>query len=254
MSKKILCGLITFCCIYLLDATELAYGLEQLKAAYPDHIKEVTQAYILWADGVCMATRENVPSLADQLEQPRYISGVPTTAPQDDPGRVRYEPFFCKMYGSSPKEVDSHLEKVAWMPHIFGEEMYMLPVTRIHNIHEKIKQISVELEELVVEHPDYIEFLRNPGGTFCWRKIANTDRQSAHSWGMTLDINAEKSEYWQWDLKAQGIPISEEAALAYRNTVPWEIVEIFEKHGFVWGGKWYHYDTMHFEYRPELFD
>ena len=71
---------------------------------------------------------------------------------------------------------------------------------------------------------------------------------------MTLDINAEKSEYWQWDLKAQGIPISEEAALAYRNTVPWEIVEIFEKHEFVWGGKWYHYDTMHFEYRPELFD
>jgi peptidoglycan L-alanyl-D-glutamate endopeptidase CwlK len=32
----------------------------------------------------------------------------------------------------------------------------------------------------------------------------------------------------------------------------WEIVRIFEKHGFVWGGKWYHYDTMHFEYRPEI--
>ena len=27
---------------------------------------------------------------------------------------------------------------------------------------------------------------------------------------------------------------------------------IFEKHGFIWGGRWYHYDTMHFEYRPEL--
>ena len=23
-------------------------------------------------------------------------------------------------------------------------------------------------------------------------------------------------------------------------------------HGFIWGGKWYHYDTMHFEFRPEL--
>jgi hypothetical protein len=23
-------------------------------------------------------------------------------------------------------------------------------------------------------------------------------------------------------------------------------------HGFIWGGYWYHYDTMHFEYRPEL--
>jgi hypothetical protein len=29
-------------------------------------------------------------------------------------------------------------------------------------------------------------------------------------------------------------------------------VEVFERHGFIWGGKWNHYDTMHFEYRPEL--
>jgi hypothetical protein len=36
------------------------------------------------------------------------------------------------------------------------------------------------------------------------------------------------------------------------NRIPWEIVEVFEKHGFISGGKWYHYDTMHFEYRPEL--
>jgi peptidoglycan LD-endopeptidase CwlK len=41
--------------------------------------------------------------------------------------------------------------------------------------------------------------------------------------------------------------------IPYRNKVPFEIVSIFEKHGFIWGGKWYHYDTMHFEYRPELF-
>jgi hypothetical protein len=29
-------------------------------------------------------------------------------------------------------------------------------------------------------------------------------------------------------------------------------VDIFERHGFIWGGKWGHFDTMHFEYRPEL--
>jgi hypothetical protein len=28
---------------------------------------------------------------------------------------------------------------------------------------------------------------------------------------------------------------------------------VFEAERFIWGGKWYHYDTMHFEYRPELF-
>lgn len=30
------------------------------------------------------------------------------------------------------------------------------------------------------------------------------------------------------------------------------IVEAFEKHGFVWGGKWAHFDILHFEYRPEI--
>jgi hypothetical protein len=31
-----------------------------------------------------------------------------------------------------------------------------------------------------------------------------------------------------------------------------QIVKIFESKGFVWGGKWWHYDSIHFEYRPEL--
>ena len=28
--------------------------------------------------------------------------------------------------------------------------------------------------------------------------------------------------------------------------------EHFEKHGFIWGGKWIIWDNMHFEYRPEV--
>jgi len=34
--------------------------------------------------------------------------------------------------------------------------------------------------------------------------------------------------------------------------MPQAIVDIFERYGFIWDGKWYHYDTMRFEYRPEL--
>jgi hypothetical protein len=34
--------------------------------------------------------------------------------------------------------------------------------------------------------------------------------------------------------------------------VPTSVVEAFERHGFVWGGKWLFFDTMHFEYRPEV--
>ena len=42
--------------------------------------------------------------------------------------------------------------------------------------------------------------------------------------------------------------------LKWRNVVPQEIVDAFEAEGFIWGGRWLHYDTMHFEYRPELLD
>lgn len=59
-----------------------------------------------------------------------------------------------------------------------------------------------------------------------------------------IDLNKEYSNYWLWDKKGKNIE--------YKNKIPLEIVKIFEKHGFIWGGRWYHYDTMHFEYRPEL--
>lgn len=36
------------------------------------------------------------------------------------------------------------------------------------------------------------------------------------------------------------------------NTYPSEISEVFEKHNFIWGGKWGHFDIMHYEYRPEI--
>lgn len=76
--------------------------------------------------------------------------------------------------------------------------------------------------------------------------IAGTVRYSVHSFSAAIDINTKYTDYWRWT-KPDG-----EGRYAYRNKIPWEIVEIFEKHGFIWGGKWYHFDTMHFEYRPEL--
>ena len=33
---------------------------------------------------------------------------------------------------------------------------------------------------------------------------------------------------------------------------PKELIEAFENNNFVWGGKWGHFDILHFEYRPEI--
>jgi len=240
--------------------------LTRLQKAYPEYIYSVSEHSITWSDGTEMSAEDGQPdkneqekldnpSLLNQIEHIFYVSGQPLDTnnykPSDDPGRIRYEPFFRKIYGDSKEEVKTKLVTIYWMPAYFGNR-YPLLVTTVNQVDQKLTSISSELEALVDQHPDYLHFLDNPGGTFNWRFIANTNRLSNHSFGMTIDINAEFSDYWQWDLQKAGLPITEDAPLIYRNSIPWKIVPIFEKYGFIWGGKWRHYDSMHFEYRPEL--
>ncbi|STX50858.1 Uncharacterised protein [Legionella busanensis] len=261
-NKLFILGLLSLNTNVYADLTDL----HRLQQAYPEYIKSISKDYIVWADGTHMATKDkrtnktpqeklDFPSLTDQIKNVCYELGIPADPkafrPKADPGRIRYEPFFRKMYGNSKEEVKTHLVTIYWMPNQFGNK-YPLRVTTVNQVNQKLQKISQELENLVTKHPEYIPFLSNPGGTFNWRLIANTNRLSNHSFGMTIDINSTNADYWQWDLKTKGKPINETTPLTYHNNIPWEIVPIFEKYGFIWGGKWYHYDTMHFEYRPEL--
>lgn len=84
--------------------------------------------------------------------------------------------------------------------------------------------------------------------TFYWRKVRGANRQSAHSYGIAIDINTSNSDYWLWKYPGK----HETDKIGYQNRIPLEVVRVFEKYGFVWGGRWYHFDTMHFEYRPEI--
>jgi hypothetical protein len=95
--------------------------------------------------------------------------------------------------------------------------------------------------------PDLLPYLQPSAGTFNWRLVAGTQRLSNHSFGIAIDLHVKHAHYWRWskEFKA-GKP------LVYQNAIPQRIVQAFEAAGFIWGGKWYHYDTMHFEYRPEL--
>ena len=111
---------------------------------------------------------------------------------------------------------------------------------------QSLKNVAALLEKLIAQFPVYKKYLYPPlGGTFAWRYIAHEKNLSMHSFGVAIDINTTYSNYWLWETGSDGI-------LHFRNRIPPIIAEIFEQNGFVWGGKWYHYDTMHFEYRPEL--
>lgn len=228
-------------------------GLQRLLKAYPNQFKSASENELVWQDGSTMVfddgkknkTHQELldsPDLEDQLSQV-YPKGSKYDKPakNHDPGRIRYEAFLKKMYGQSAVEVQKNLTTVIWLPKTLKVR---LSVTKINDVHLKLKAVSEELDAL----PHLHKYLKAPGGTFNWRNIAGTKRLSAHSFGMTIDINVAHSHYWQNEAGSA----NENFNLSYKNSIPLEIVEIFEKHGFIWGGKWYHYDTMHFEYRPEL--
>ena len=158
--------------------------------------------------------------------------------PKTDVGRCRSYEFLSKIYGGSESEVKKNLEIVSWLPQTLNLK---LKFNSKNGAAQALKNVSRELDELVRRDPKMLEFLKNPGGTFKWRVIAGTNRLSAHSYAVAVDINVEKSRYWRWNKR-------------YENLIPREIVEIFERNKFIWGGRWRHFDTMHFEYRPEFFE
>ncbi|MDR0450238.1 MAG: M15 family metallopeptidase [Treponema sp.] len=88
-----------------------------------------------------------------------------------------------------------------------------------------------------------------------WRNIADTQSRSFHSYGAAVDIlpssTGKLETYWLWTARTKSdwwtVPYEQ------RFHPPEAVVKAFESYGFAWGGKWLFYDTMHFEYRPELF-
>jgi hypothetical protein len=86
------------------------------------------------------------------------------------------------------------------------------------------------------------------------RKVDGSDALSYHAYGLALDIVPNdyggKQVYWRWSAAWKSgwdrIPLTE------RWHPPSAVIDAFEQEGFVWGGKWYHFDNIHFEYRPEI--
>lgn len=195
-----------------------------------------------WLGGRAFMDVLNHAELGDQMLQRYPINApLPTSLPLNfEPGRIRHEPFFKRLYGASRREVGAHITRIRW-----GSQR--LRVTRVNRIDEKLKQIYRELSAL---ERRFRRYYRESAGAFVWRKIKGTPRISVHSFGAAIDLGVRYSNYWRWTLSARRL--KPDALIPYQNRFPLEIVKIFERHGWIWGGWWYHHDTMHFEYRPEL--
>jgi hypothetical protein len=67
-------------------------------------------------------------------------------------------------------------------------------------------------------------------GCFNFRPVrGTTGKISTHAWGISVDLNAASN------------PLGKPGDMDIR------IVEVFEKHGFVWGGRWSRRDDQHFQ-------
>jgi len=219
------------------NADRLAVSYEQISHCQDNHIIFKDGSRLLYDDGRKKSFQEllNDADIEDMFhfKYPQGKSSYRPPAYNYDPGRIRNEAFMKKIYGYSSREVRAKLVRIGFAN---GRQ---IRITRTNNIDKKMRLIAQELKQLP---PKYRKYFSQIGGTFMWRKIAGTNRLSSHSFGTAIDLNVKYSAYWRWS----------KGAYRYQNQIPHAIVEIFEKHGFIWGGKWYHYDTMHFEYRPEL--
>jgi D-alanyl-D-alanine carboxypeptidase len=159
--------------------------------------------------------------------------------PKDfDPGRYRVEALFMALYGDSESAVARNCVAVEFCRH-------SVKFNARYGAADALRAVSADLTRLLAQKPELRSYVDKLAGTFNWRKVAGSEQLSNHSFATAIDLNAQKAAYWRW------VPPIQLETFSRKNW-PTEIIETFERHGFIWGGKWWHFDTMHFEYRPEI--
>ncbi len=247
-----------------------------LQQAYPDKIDgvefingdyalRVKGSRFFWAEGKLLP--EELLSRSDEFSPHpfyRYPSGMPEPVVsgsaaaerirgmaanrEENPPR-RYPGFFNTLW-----RIDDRASSWARMKttYFLGHKL------EIHReLLEDLAAVEEDIQALSLTDTEVRRFVASLAGfdAYNWRAIAGTGSMSFHSYGVAVDLlpksYAGKQAYWRW--AAANFP--EWFALPYekRYHPPEGFIEAFEKHGFVWGGKWVYFDTIHFEYRPEIF-
>lgn len=223
-----------------------------LMLAYPEYITNIEEkdgfVYVVMKSGKKLRyddkTHKNSenkltnPDLQDTLEQIYPLTVVKNIMEENfDPGRCRSYELLSEVYGSSKETIESKLTKVN-----LGYHNYQF--NNSSNASSSLQVIMKQLIPLSQSNINVRKCLFPCSGTFNYRLISGTNRLSPHAFGIAIDLASDKRDYWKWASKAEG----EKRLVSYSS----ELVEIFEKNGFIWGGKWSHFDILHFEYRPEI--
>jgi uncharacterized protein YceK len=241
---------------YITTETEYSITLKRdilvLMIAYPDYVAGVEMIEneaclvmrsgkrILYDDKKTKTFDEKITDadIQDMLETIYPLTEINALMSTDvDPGRSRAYSFFEEIYGDSKAVISKKLVSVD-----FGDEH--LPFNKEAGAAAALASAAVGAAGLVIDQPQIVDYLYPTSGTFNYRVIAGTNRLSPHAFGIAIDLRSSPDGYWRWASPAEG----EKLIKKY----PQDLVRLFEKNGFIWGGKWNHFDLFHFEYRPEI--
>lgn len=175
--------------------------------------------------------------LQDTLEEIYPLESIDKVLEGVDPGRSRCYSLLNGLYGGNRKEVEKNLSSISTL---CGN----ITFNKNARAGESLKKALNEAKELANNKNKINNFIFPISGGYNYRVIQDTGRLSPHAYAIAIDLNRNNSDYWKWVDKSKGSKRIEE--------YPKELVKVFEDNGFVWGGKWEHFDILHFEYRPEI--
>lgn len=177
-----------------------------------------------------------------------YIKGTLTSPPGPGPIARCSSDFLALLYGKSEKTVRRHCREAHFLGRFVFMNVHCLPaLQRV----EKSIHLAAKTSKAVRDYIDNLEVAYS----FKRKKVIGAGHRSLHSFGLAIDLVPRdydgKHVYWKWSRVFHGeewpnIPLKR------RWHPPQAVVDAFEANGFVWGGKWNHFDTIHFEYRPEI--
>jgi hypothetical protein len=150
---------------------------------------------------------------------------------------------------------DAHTQSQAWGNLV--DISFLGKSVQVHKVLAgRLAKIEARIAEAAKTDPEVRRWISEIGSVAAWnwRNVKGVAGRSFHAYAAALDIQPKDYKdlhaYWQWSAVLDGewynVPYSQ------RWHPPDSVIMAFEAYGFCWGGKWALFDTMHFEYRPEI--
>lgn len=258
--KKIITFIIIYICLFTvgvncLEEKDVIYNKNMkrdllcIMVAYGDYINDIEKSasgnvYIIMKSGKKFLYDDKInksiedklqnPDIQDMMEQIYTLESINAVMNRDyDPGRIRHYGILNDVYGKTQKEIENNIKN-------FGGYGF----NKNNKCGESLKVAMNRVVSETKENKSIGAYVFPISGTYNYRLISGTGRLSPHAYGIAIDLKSHPWDYWKWASNEQGSKRIQNYSK--------ELVKIFEDNNFVWGGKWNHFDILHFEYRPEI--